>query len=110
MMARVSMSHRLRWWGRLLRQAAKGILKLALALAALFTLAAFVLWDVDFYPARDRWEIFKRAMFGPWQGDGALRLPEGQMFVCEWKEGETLGTCVLTPIDPEMQKEMSDAN
>jgi len=108
-MARVSTFRRVRWWGRFLRQVAMGFLKLALAFAALFTLAAFVLWDADFFVFRDRWENFKIAMFGEWKGENALQLPDDQMFVCEWKEGESLGTCVLTPIDSEIQKEMSDA-
>ncbi len=109
-MPRVSTSHRLRWWGQFLRQVATAFLKLVLVIAALFTLAAFVLWDVDFFAVRDRWEIFKIAMFGDWKGENAFQLPDDQMFVCEWAEGKTLGTCNLTAIDPETQKEMSDAN
>ena len=30
-------------------------------------LAPIILWDADFYTARDRWEHFKLAMFGEWQ-------------------------------------------
>jgi len=109
-MPRSATSLRLRWWGQFLRQVATGFLKLTLASAALFTLAAFVLWNVDFYPVRDRWETFKIAMFGEWKRESTFQLPEDQMFVCEWAEGKTLGTCNLTAIDPETQKEMSDAN
>jgi hypothetical protein len=109
-MARAATLRSVRWWGAIAARALRRVFLAALALLGMATLAGFIFWDVDFYPVRDRWEIFKLAMFGEWPREGAFQLPEDQMFVCEWQEGKTLGTCALTPIDPETQKEMSDAN
>lgn len=34
----------------------------------LFLTLVVIFWDADFYVARDRWETFKHAMFGEWEG------------------------------------------
>ena len=47
------------------------LIAIGIALALLvFVLLATVLWNADFYTARDHWEHFKIAMFSPWQKAG----------------------------------------
>lgn len=109
-MVRVATLRRVRWWWLAFKRVIRSALKIALICAALFILSAIIFWDVDFYPARNRWEIFKLTMFGDWPREGASQLPEDQMFVCEWQESKTLGTCVLTPIDAETKQENSNGS
>ncbi len=45
-----------------------------------FMLVAIVLWDADFYAARDRWESFKIAMFGEWMPGSADDRPIRNLF------------------------------
>ena len=49
------------------------LIAIGIALVLLvFVLLATVLWNADFYTARDHWEHFKIAMFSPWQKAGTL--------------------------------------
>ena len=61
-------------WGPRVGQAFK---KMAFVFAGglgAFAIAAMILWDADFYVARDRWETFKHAMFGDWSQIKACEL------------------------------------
>ncbi len=44
----------------------RGIALTVVACAGLAIIGAIVLWDADFYAARDKWEHAKRALFGDW--------------------------------------------
>lgn len=67
-----------------------------LASLGLLCFAIVVLWDADFYAARDRWEHMKIAWFGKWPENNKLRLLRGQdMVVCHWGNNGTIGICFL---------------
>jgi len=67
-----------------------------LTLSAGALLAGIILWDADFYAARDRWEHMKNAWFGKWPENNKLRLLRGEeMVVCHWGKNGTIGICVL---------------
>ncbi len=45
----------------------KAVIITVLTGLSVLVLTAVVLWDADYYVARDKWETFKLAMFGKWQ-------------------------------------------
>lgn len=57
---------RLQIWGRLMGGIARRAGMSLLVAGAAASVAGIILWDADFYVARDRWEHFKLAMFGEW--------------------------------------------
>lgn len=75
----------------------------SLTLGACALLAGIILWDADFYAARDRWEHMKNAWFGKWPENNKLRLLRGEKkVVCHWGKNGTIGICVLKKgSDPE---------
>lgn len=67
-----------------------------LACLCFLSLAIVVLWDADFYAARDRWEHMKIAWFSKWPENNKFRLLRGQdMVVCHWGNNGTIGICFL---------------
>ena len=76
--------------GRTMRAAAIG----GLALGACALLAGIILWDADFYAARDRWEHMKNAWFGRWPENNRLRPLRGEdSVVCHWGYSGSIGIC-----------------
>lgn len=55
------------WWPVIKRGLRKAIQVTGIGLAVM-VLFGVVFWDADFYAARDRWETFKHAIFGEWEG------------------------------------------
>lgn len=52
----------------LARRLLRGVALSALVGTGIVIGAIAIFWDADFRPARDRWELFKIAMLGPWDG------------------------------------------
>ncbi len=73
-------------WMPVVKRAVVRTVKLVALGIGLFTVAAVVLWDADFYVVRDRWENFKQVMFGDWN----------QIKACETIEGSDNRDCVLS--------------
>lgn len=83
-------------WMPLVFRTARAIAIGVLALGASSLLAGIILWDADFYAARDRWEHFKNAWFGQWPENNKLRLLRNEdMVVCHWGNNGTIGLCFL---------------
>jgi len=64
------------WWPAVKRGFKKAMLYTGITIGS-FVLLAIVFWDADFYVARDRWETFKHAIFGEWQG-GAVATVDAE--------------------------------
>ena len=97
--------NRVRQWGalagRLIRKAALA----GLAIAALAVVAATVLWDADFYAARQRWESFRAAMFGSWHGGNTLGgIRGGEKTTCYFSTDQAVVLCIQRPSSGAPQK------
>lgn len=92
----VSQKHSARQWMPMIVQTARGAAIAGLTLAGVTLIAGIILWDADFYTARDRWENFKVAMFGQWSDSSKLRMGHDQKKVtCYWSSEGLVGICVL---------------
>ena len=63
---RVARRRKLRWWGILIGYVLGRAALVAGGVVAGGVVLAVVLWDADFFAARDRYELAKLAWSGPW--------------------------------------------
>jgi len=91
------------WALRTLGRGLRGLAIACLCALAVLGLVIALLWDVDHYAARDRFENFKAAWFGSWPQTFRFKN-ETRVYGCEW-ELTTAGIriCNLEPKKPEKE-------